>query len=73
MTDCKLQAMLQAMPEENVIAKDHAHSITAYKFLTQNKGLRESIRIWLDYVRQPHAKLAAIPEKFLKTRQVRRR
>lgn len=58
---------------ENVVPKDHGHTVIANKIGPDDESLRQAVRAWLDRVGQVDAKLGAIPEERPKTGRIQRR
>ena len=71
--DGGLHALLQTMPEENVVPEDHRDFVGSDEFLPDDEGLCESVRAGLDRIAQVDAELMSVAEQLAETRCVLRR
>ena len=67
------QIAAEAVSVENIVAEDHGTRVIADEILSDQKRLRQTVRMRLHRVGQPDAELAAVAEQTLKARRIVRR
>lgn len=67
------QIAAKAVSVENIVAEDHGARVIADEILSDQKRLRQTVRMRLHRVGQPDAELASVAEQALETRRVLRR
>src|SRR5262245_60204233 len=67
---CPAQIIRQSVPIENIVAEYERHAFTPNELSTDNEGLRQSVRTWLNFISEMQAQLRAIAEETMKLRAI---
>ena len=58
-----LQAGIQTLPGENVVAKYHGYGVIPDKFFADQECLGQSVRTWLHFIGEVYAELMSVTEQ----------
>ena len=68
----RFQTLFQTVAGKDIVAQHHGHTVISDELLANDEGLGQSVGAWLYCIGKIHAKLMAVPQKFLEPGRILR-